>query len=113
MKKKAPKIPQLSESEIQAEIVKVLKGLGIFFWRNNTGGRGKLRFGLKGSSDLIGITNQRCKVGKGRFLAIEVKNKSKKSKASPEQILFLEMINKSGGVGILARSVEDVVKILL
>ena len=65
---------------------------------------------MVGGSDLLGITNERCKVGKGRFLAIEVKNK--KYMPTDKQILFLETINAFGGVGILARSVEDVEKIL-
>jgi len=110
MKKKTIKLPQLSEHEIQKSICEYLTKMGVFHFRNNTGRKGNIRFGIVGGSDLLGITNERCKVGKGRFLAIEVKNKT--YKASEPQIVFLETINRFGGIGILARSLDDVIKIL-
>ncbi len=53
----------------------------------------------KGVSDILGIFN-------GKFLAIEVK--SKKGRASLEQISFLSDVNKAGGLGFIAKSIEDV-----
>ena len=110
MKQKKPKPIELCEHEIQAQIMELLSKAGIYHFRNNTGRKHNILFGVVGGSDLLGITNDRCKVGKGRFLAIEVKNK--KYMPTEKQLLFLETINQHGGVGILARSVEDVVKIL-
>jgi hypothetical protein len=52
-----------------------------------------------GSSDLIGITNT------GRFLAVEAK--TPKGRTTDGQESFLEMVNRLGGIGIVARSLED------
>lgn len=54
----------------------------------------------KGGSDLIGWTTD------GRFIAVEVKSAS--GRLTPEQANFLEQVNKAGGIGICARSVEEV-----
>ena len=73
-------------------------------WKNATGSaqvNGRyLKFGLIGSSDIIGISYR------GQFLAIECKTGS--AKQSPQQILFQKMIEKFGGIYVLARKVEDV-----
>jgi hypothetical protein len=42
----------------------------------------------------------------GRVLAIEVKSAT--GRASPEQIAFIDKVNSFGGLGFIARSVEDV-----
>jgi hypothetical protein len=86
------------------------KGKVRIFWINASTGiydpsRGIFRankspFQIKGVADILGMLSN------GRFLAIEVK--SKKGRLSPEQKIFLEEINAGGGIGILARSVEDV-----
>lgn len=47
---------------------------------------------------------------KGRFIGIEVKNET--GKTSPLQDINLKMINEAGGIGIVARSVEDVKKVI-
>lgn len=60
-----------------------------------------IRFGLcEGSSDIIGWTPG------GRFVAVEVK--APKGKLSEPQRRFLEAVRDAGGVGIEARSEEDV-----
>jgi hypothetical protein len=110
LKMKKVKPPKLSEHDIQTAIMELLTKAGVYHFRNNTGRKHNILFGVVGGSDLLGITNERCKVGKGRFLAIEVKNRT--YQPSEAQLLFLETINRFGGVGILARSVEDVEKIL-
>lgn len=60
--------------------------------------------GGSGGSDLIGWTRD------GRFLAIETKIIGRNP--TPEQVNFLAQVNKAGGIGILAYSVEDVTKAL-
>lgn len=80
----------------------------IVLWRNAMGfvsrGDRKQRFGLcVGSADLIGIL--RLPSGSGIFLAIEVKRED--GALSSEQALFLALVQKMGGIAILARSVEE------
>ncbi len=90
-------------------------------FRNNVGqchaadGR-VVRFGLcQGSSDLIGFTSveitpemvgQRVAV----FTAVEVK--TPRGRVKPEQQKFIDLVNAAGGRAGVARSVEDVEKIL-
>jgi hypothetical protein len=77
---------------------------GIRIWKNNTGmafQRGRpIKFGLKGSSDIIGILSD------GTFLAIECK--TGKARQSQHQKNFQKMIEQFGGIYILARSLNDV-----
>lgn len=54
---------------------------------------------IKGVADILGIW-------KGWFLAIEVK--TPKGYPTLEQKRFLERVNAEGGIGILARSIDDV-----
>lgn len=58
---------------------------------------------IRGVSDILGIW-------KGQPLAIEVKTKT--GKISPEQVAFLAMFRQSGGIAIVARSIDDVEKVL-
>jgi hypothetical protein len=73
-------------------------------WRQNTGaarfGRQFVRFGVPGQADLSGI------LPGGRRLEIEVKSPT--GVQSDEQRDFQALIERFGGVYILARSVEDV-----
>lgn len=82
----------------------------IFAWRNNTGAfpiempgqtRRFIKFGRKGSSDIIGILPD------GKFLAVECKDKYGKLRI--EQYDFLEDIKNNNGLAILARSLEDLI----
>lgn len=93
------------ESTLMRLIQVAASNLGHRVFRNNVGVAKTLdarviNFGLcKGSSDLIGLTRD------GRFLAIEVK--TERGKLSQEQKAFLAMVNRMGGCGIVARSVQD------
>lgn len=73
-------------------------------WKNATGavkiGDRFLRFGMKGSPDILGIADD------GIFVGIEVKTGN--ARQSPEQKLFEAMVFRRGGVYILARCLEDV-----
>lgn len=99
-----------SESKIQADILKALTKFQphIRFWRNNVGAfkneNGRLiRFGLVGSADIQGIISPN-----GKMLCIECKTKIGKQRE--EQKRYEKMITEMGGIYILARSVEDVIK---
>ena len=95
------------ESTIQSRILLALGSRpGIRVWRNNTGAlrdsNGRvIRFGLKGSADILGILAPH-----GRMLAIECKTET--GRQSEQQKRFQEMVEKHGGVYVLARSVDDV-----
>lgn len=91
---------ELSEHQIQKEILELLNSIGVYCWRNNSGGHGVWKYGKKGSSDIIGI------IKGGIFLAIEVKKE--KGIVSKEQQLFLDRINQDGGIGFVARNIMDV-----
>jgi hypothetical protein len=75
-------------------------------WANNSGvargltGNGIVRFGLKGSADILGILSG------GQFFSIEVKTGSATQR--PEQKAFQAMVTKFGGIYLLVRSAEEV-----
>ena len=84
-----------TEKQITADIRGYLQFKGIVHW--------KVMQGLgctPGVPDIVGI------LPGGRFLGIEVK--TAKGKLSDKQAYFKEMIEKNGGLYILARSIEDV-----
>jgi hypothetical protein len=85
-------------------------------WRNNTGelkdssGR-RVKFGLcEGSSDLVLLVTIKVTpemVGKdiGVFGALEVKTPT--GKPTAEQLNFIRHVNDRGGIGFIARSVDE------
>lgn len=105
------KKPDLSEGLIKRQIIQYLKLQGIFCWVNVSTGIydptiGKFRklngYGMiKGSSDILGCF-------KSKLLAIEVKTKN--GKVSSEQEFFLSEVNRNGGIGFVARSIDDVIE---
>lgn len=108
------------ESVIQREIQRACNtaGSGRRVFRNNVGHavdqKGHhIRFGVggRGGSDLIGWTQKTITpedVGStvAIFTAIEVK--SQNGKATAEQQRFIDAVNNSGGIGMIARVVDDV-----
>ena len=101
-----------SEHQIQSVILEYLTLKGYMCWRNNTGAmagfhNGKkwfMKFGLVGSGDILGLTKE------GRFFSIEVKALGKYP--TPHQKDFMERVAKTNGIAILARSLDDVEKVL-
>lgn len=101
----------IKETDIVRSILEYLSYRHVFAWRNNSGavkyeGKGKTRFhrfGLKGSSDIIGVY-------KGKFLAIEVKKPG--GVVTDAQEDFLDTIRTNGGIAFVAYSVDDVIKYL-
>lgn len=101
----------MPEYELMRRIQIELSQLGHRVFRNNVGSfedkRGAwIRVGLcEGSSDLIGWTRT------GRFLAVEVKAPGARTKADrlDKQRAFVDAVNRSGGVGLFASSVEEAV----
>lgn len=98
---------QERESEIQSAILDYLRRFKhIMCWRNNSGafvkGEHFVRFGLKGSPDIIGILPD------GRFLGIEVKRPGKHP--TPEQEEFIKMATDRGGMAFVAHSLNEVIQ---
>lgn len=103
---------QNEETQIQNDIRFHLgRRPDVTLWRNSTGEMrlpqgGSLKFGLcVGSADIIGICRVPMPQPVGVFLAIEVKTPT--GRPSKEQINFLDHVNKMGGIGYIARSVEE------
>lgn len=99
-----------TETHLVSACLDTLRKLGIFAWRNNSGaamlpGRGgammPVRFGLKGSSDILGI------IDGGRFLAVECKQPKKYP--TKEQRAFLAAVKDHGGCALVVRSVDDLI----
>ena len=100
-----------SVDEHQRLVAQILLKFGsnhkLKIWKNATGtgkshdGKRFIRYGLKGSADIIGIMEPN-----GKFIAIEVKTGN--AKQSKQQKIFEQMVTKSGGIYIVARSVQCV-----
>lgn len=99
-----------SSAEHSRLIEEVLGLLGarsdVRLWKNATGvgksfAGNTIRFGLKGSADILGITSD------GRFLAIECK--TGKARQTKQQRAFMAMIMRMGGRYLLCYDAQDVV----
>ncbi len=76
-------------------------------WRNNSGAwKAKdrfIRFGKKGSADILGILPP-----DGRFLAVETKREG--GILSLDQAAFLDRVRASGGLAMVVRSLDDLIR---
>lgn len=95
----------LKESEIQSQILDYLKIKHIFHYRQNTGAletkSGRfMRFGCKGSPDIVCIIN-------GRYVGVEVK--ASHGQQSPDQKIFEANLRNAGGDYWLVRSLEELI----
>lgn len=88
----------MREKNIENKIKSYLKSIGAYYFKHHGN-----QFSQVGVPDIIACY-------KGRFLGIEVKNET--NTTSPLQNVNLKMINEAGGIGIVARSVEDVKKVI-
>lgn len=88
----------MKEKLIENKIKNYLKSKGAYYFKHHGN-----QFSQAGVPDIIACY-------KGRFLGIEVKNET--GKTTPLQDFNLKQINEAGGVGIVARCVEDVEKII-
>jgi hypothetical protein len=92
------------EGQIKLACLRYLIRRGFFVWNNPSGavriGPDRwIHFGLRGSSDIIGILPD------GRFLAVEVK--SRHGRVSPEQAVFLKKVRDMHGIAVVARSFRE------
>jgi RecB family endonuclease NucS len=83
------------ESKIQKAIILFLESIGYYVIKT-------VRTNKVGVPDIIAC----CP--KGKFYAIEVKAKGKKSKVTKLQQYHIDLINKTGGKAFVADSIKDV-----
>lgn len=92
------------EDAVLRGCLEYLRMNNIFAWRNNTGaakiGNRFMHFGLKGSSDILGI------LPNGQFLAVECK-REKGGRLSDEQKKFLDRISRNNGFAVCVNSVYN------
>lgn len=105
------KKPATPATLLQKEVIQTLNLIGFKAWINKNGGvwdpKGFFRqntTGLNGVSDVLGIQK-----GSGRLIAVELKA-SKGDKLSPDQILFLDDIEKAGGLTAVVKNMDDLYK---
>lgn len=84
------------ERIVLSECLIELSRLGARCWRNNTGmlynsNGTPVKYGLVGSSDILGIY-------KSRMICVEVKATGKRVKPNSAQDKFLKMIRSQGGI---------------
>jgi hypothetical protein len=105
----------MTETQLVRLCIDYLLTMGHYVWRNNTGAtrlsytnkagqvqNRVLRAGLRGSSDIIGLTK------KGQFLAVECK--VGRNKPTEIQNLFLEHVRVRGGIAVVAYDIIDLQK---
>lgn len=84
----------MSEQQIQAKIIKHLEKNGYYVVKIITANK-------RGVPDILFMKD-------GKFCAIEVKDKGKKSKVTELQKFHIDLINNTGGTAIVADCIEDV-----
>lgn len=102
----------MSANSLTEAIIKYLCLNGWKAWRQNNAGvydqkikryRKPPKTAIKGVPDVIGFNKK-----SGVFIGVEVK--IGKDKLSVEQRYFLEELNVSGGIGIVAKSIDDFIE---
>ena len=99
------------ESDLLKTILDYLRISGILAWRNNTGAmsgqdKGKrwyVRFSFPGAPDIFAVKH-------GQIYGIEVK--SPRGELSALQVAFSDTLRAAGGCYVVARSLEDVTRVL-
>ena len=82
-------------------IIRYIEALGGMAWRNNTGTRGGIRYGKKGSGDVFALY-------KGRFYSVELK--TGRDTLSEDQARWIAEVRQQGGTAVVAYSIDDVIK---
>jgi len=99
----------MKETDIQKSILLYLDAHDITAWRNNSGSvrvkGGYMHLSPTGTPDIVGYLPD------GRFLGIEVKRPGEDR--TPAQVAFAINAEACGALCFVARSVEDVEKLLL
>jgi hypothetical protein len=94
----------MREVDLQEDIYQLVTLCGYTIFYTHKIGAHKHRPVLPGISDFIGI------IPGGLFFAIEVKLPGEIP--TKDQTAFIDQVNRAGGIGFVAESLEDVVKAL-
>lgn len=78
---------------------------GVTNYRDKTGEQRWVRYGFVGCPDVWAMLR-----GSGRLMVVEVKGD--RGRATPEQQAVLDAVSNGGGIGVLAYSVDDVMRAL-
>ena len=110
------------ETIIKNKILIALGRIAGMFWNHPTGVAqsltppyAKVRYGLNGSPDIIGVTPVTVTaemVGRTVGVAVGIEVKTDTGRQSQQQKNFQVAFTKAGGVYILARSVDDAISSL-
>lgn len=110
--KKTTSISSPKEKDIENSILAYLSMVNIFAWKVQSTGlfdpvskrfrRSNNKYHIRGISDILGILEG------GKMLAIEVKTPKTKNRTTDDQKFFLNEINRNGGIGFVATSIDDV-----
>lgn len=92
-----------TSNDLNKQTIDLINYRGGFAWRNNTGRRGGVSYGKRGSGDVIGMYH-------GYFVSVETKTPN--DRASDAQFKFIEDVRFHGGFACFARSIDDVVEFL-
>lgn len=109
--------PRITKERPSAAISLILAHGGIA-WRNQTGtfknihGPGYTKIGMVGGSDVIGavpikVTESMVDRTVGVLVAVEMKSDSY-STVTPEQQQFLDWVDRTGGIAVVGRTMEDI-----
>lgn len=96
------------EVDFKADVFRYLETIGVWVWNNprgvyTVGGQSIVFGGPEGASDLFGV------LPNGRFLAVETKNPNGTGRVSVGQQHFVNRVNRMGGVGVIAKTIEEVI----
>jgi hypothetical protein len=80
----------------------------VFCWRQNSGALTTPAGGFLRSADINGVADIIGLLPGGRFLAVECK--SDRGRQSPAQRTFQAMVEEAGGLYVLARGIDDLIK---
>lgn len=100
-----------TETALVRACLQYLSLRGILAWRNNTTGvydpvrkRFRTFTGMKGVADVLGV------LPGGRLLAVEAKQP--RGRLSEEQKVFLDGVNRAGGLAVVVRDVRQLAEAL-
>lgn len=112
MKIKKAKLPPTSANALTQQALRVLTLKGYVVWRQNNGAvwDPKKRLFRKNKSSLLGVPDI-LGYHKGTAVVIAAEIKAGKDKVSPEQERFLASVKASGGIALVIRNSDDLVKI--
>lgn len=92
----------MSEKEIQKQCIEYLKKRNIFFYRQNQGRMGRIKFtSINGVPDIVAVI-------KGKYVGIELKDE--KGKQSEDQKTFQKNLEQAGGEYWLIRDLDELIK---